>query len=402
MSAGATTLVCPACERRHGADKRFCDSCGTPLTYLGADVVQGAVSATHERARKVDPRFTEGELVRVAGGRHQAEAEMIQGMLLEEGVPSVLRRSPGFDVPDFLAAGPRDVMVPEGGYQAAREVLLQADMAPQEGPAARARRRAPGAEADGGDHPRGRCRRPGRLGAGRVRCLTGRCAWPPSWRRGCGRCTSVRRRRSERSWWTVSGSPTWRTARWTAPSCAGFPTWACRGVQALVAPAMDGGGPIYWSDVVARPGEEATAIEQFAGRRLAVNEPDSHSGSNVVLATLAQRGVPEGRFTVVHTGSHAGSLAAVAAGEADVAAIDSHLHEALGADELTVIERLGPSPSQPLAAGPSLPEAERERIRAVLTALGPSEPGLTWVPVDDATYDPIRAMRAAAVERGAF
>ena len=52
--------------------------------------------------------------MRVAGGRHQAEAEMIQGMLLEEGVPSILRRSPGFDVPDFLAAGPRDVMVPAG------------------------------------------------------------------------------------------------------------------------------------------------------------------------------------------------------------------------------------------------------------------------------------------------
>ena len=42
-------------------------------------------------------------------------------------MPSVLRRSPGFDVPDFLAAGPRDVLVPE----AAREVLLQADLAPK-------------------------------------------------------------------------------------------------------------------------------------------------------------------------------------------------------------------------------------------------------------------------------
>jgi len=144
MSDGGATLVCPSCERRHPAEKRFCDSCGTPLTYMGADVVQGAVSATHERARKVDPRFTEGELVRAAGGRHQAEAEMIQGMLLEEGVPSVLRRSPGFDVPDFLAAGPRDVMVPEGGYQAAREVLLQAEMVPEDGPQPQ---RADGAQA---------------------------------------------------------------------------------------------------------------------------------------------------------------------------------------------------------------------------------------------------------------
>jgi len=134
VSGDGATLVCPSCDRRHPPEQRFCEACGTPLTLMGADVVQGAVSASHERARKVDPRFTEGELVRVAGGRHQAEAEMIQGMLLEEGVPSILKRSPGFDVPDFLAAGPRDVMVPEGGYEAAREVLLQADLAPQEGP----------------------------------------------------------------------------------------------------------------------------------------------------------------------------------------------------------------------------------------------------------------------------
>ena len=182
----------------------------------------------------------------------------------------------------------------------------------------------------------------------------------------------------------------------------GLPYVGLSGVQALVAPAVGGAEPVYWSDVVARPGEEAAAIEQFAGRRLAVNEPDSHSGSNVVLATLAERGVPVGRFTVVPTGSHAGSVAAVASGEADVAAIDSHLREALGADELVVVERLGPSPSQPLAAGPGLGSAQRERIRATLAGLAPAELGLTWVPVDDATYDPIRAMRAAAQARRGF
>ncbi len=88
------------------------------------------LSDAHDRYRKINPEFTEGELVRVAGGRNQAEAELIQGLLLEWGVPSVLRRSPGFDVPDFLAAGPRDVLVPEAGAETAREVLLQADMAP--------------------------------------------------------------------------------------------------------------------------------------------------------------------------------------------------------------------------------------------------------------------------------
>ena len=71
-------------------------------------------------------------LVRVAGARNQAEAEFIQAMLLDEGVPSVLRRSAGFDVPDFLAAGPRDVLVPESGAPTAREVLLQAEIVSSE------------------------------------------------------------------------------------------------------------------------------------------------------------------------------------------------------------------------------------------------------------------------------
>jgi hypothetical protein len=104
-----------------------------PLVRPGGEPLEAPLSDAHGRARKIDPSFTEGDLVRVAGGRNQAEAELIQGLLLEWGVPSVLRRTPGFDVPDFLAAGPRDVLVPEAGAQTAREVLLQADMAPTTG-----------------------------------------------------------------------------------------------------------------------------------------------------------------------------------------------------------------------------------------------------------------------------
>ena len=77
-----------------------------PLVRPGAEPLDAPLSEAHGRARKIDPAFTEGELVRVAGGRNQAEAELIQGLLLEWGVPSILRRSAGFDVPDFLAAGP--------------------------------------------------------------------------------------------------------------------------------------------------------------------------------------------------------------------------------------------------------------------------------------------------------
>jgi hypothetical protein len=102
-----------------------------PLTWAGAEPLDEPLSEAHGRARKINPAYTEGELVRVAGGRNQAEAELIQGLLLEEGVPSILRRTAGFDVPDYLAAGPRDVLVPHAGAEAAREVLMQTDLAPR-------------------------------------------------------------------------------------------------------------------------------------------------------------------------------------------------------------------------------------------------------------------------------
>ena len=64
-----------------------------------------------------------GKLIKVAYAQQQAEAEMIQGLLSEHGIPSMLRRAAGFDVPDFLAAGPREILVAEELVEQAREVL---------------------------------------------------------------------------------------------------------------------------------------------------------------------------------------------------------------------------------------------------------------------------------------
>lgn len=80
-------------------------------------------SERQRKARKIKPQYSEGELVKVAYVNNQPEAELIEALLLEEGIPSMSRRSGGFDVPDFLAAGPRDILVPESGAQAAREAL---------------------------------------------------------------------------------------------------------------------------------------------------------------------------------------------------------------------------------------------------------------------------------------
>jgi hypothetical protein len=103
-----------------------------PLVLAGGHIDAEAEppSEARERARKIKPELARGDLVRVAGGRNQPEAELIQNLLLEEGIPSMLKRSIGFDVPDMLAAGDRDVFVPESGAAVARDFLVQADLMP--------------------------------------------------------------------------------------------------------------------------------------------------------------------------------------------------------------------------------------------------------------------------------
>ena len=56
-----------------------------PLVFGGLAAIEEPVSERHARARKIKPQYAEGELVRVVGAMNQAEAEFIQGMLLEEG-----------------------------------------------------------------------------------------------------------------------------------------------------------------------------------------------------------------------------------------------------------------------------------------------------------------------------
>jgi hypothetical protein len=64
-----------------------------------------------------------GKLVKVAFAPNQIEAEMIQGLLHEHGIPSVVKRGPGFDVPEFMPVGPRQIFVAETAAADAREVL---------------------------------------------------------------------------------------------------------------------------------------------------------------------------------------------------------------------------------------------------------------------------------------
>lgn len=56
---------------------------------------------------------------------NQSEAEMIEDILASEGIPCLIQRTGSADVPDFLAAGRRQILVPASAETAARELLSQ-------------------------------------------------------------------------------------------------------------------------------------------------------------------------------------------------------------------------------------------------------------------------------------
>ncbi|MEW6635632.1 MAG: DUF2007 domain-containing protein [Actinomycetota bacterium] len=63
------------------------------------------------------------EWVKVGSAPNETTALMMEGVLREVGIPALVRRGAGFDVPDFLAAGPRDVLVPARDHEEARRIL---------------------------------------------------------------------------------------------------------------------------------------------------------------------------------------------------------------------------------------------------------------------------------------
>jgi putative signal transducing protein len=119
VGEGEQPLVCPGCEREHPSSEHFCNECGMPLVHRVGDV-EPETSERQRKARKIKPQYTEGALVEVARAENLAQAEFIAGLLLEEGIPSMLRGSISGYTP---MVDPRDVLVPESGAQAAREAL---------------------------------------------------------------------------------------------------------------------------------------------------------------------------------------------------------------------------------------------------------------------------------------
>ncbi len=67
--------------------------------------------------------MVEEQWVKVAAAPNETLALLMKGLLEDVGIPVLVQRGSGFDVPDFLSAGPRDVLVPELYVAEARELL---------------------------------------------------------------------------------------------------------------------------------------------------------------------------------------------------------------------------------------------------------------------------------------
>lgn len=61
--------------------------------------------------------------VKVGSAPNESIALMMEGLLRGADIPVLIRRPMGFDVPDFLSGGPREVLVPEDAMPEAREIL---------------------------------------------------------------------------------------------------------------------------------------------------------------------------------------------------------------------------------------------------------------------------------------
>ncbi|HEY0070415.1 MAG TPA: PhnD/SsuA/transferrin family substrate-binding protein [Chloroflexia bacterium] len=191
-------------------------------------------------------------------------------------------------------------------------------------------------------------------------------------------------------------------------------------VELLAAPVLQGerygGRPIYFSDVIVRRDSPFHTFADLRGRSWSYNDPDSHSGYGVTRYHMVRLGETAGFFgSVIEVGYHQESIRLVRAGEVDASAIDSQVlavamrDNPMLAEELRVIDTLGPSSIQPVVAARTLPDSLKADIQAALlrmhtdpqAALGLSH-GLVerFVPVTDAGYDDIREMLALTEAAG--
>lgn len=186
----------------------------------------------------------------------------------------------------------------------------------------------------------------------------------------------------------------------------------------VAAPVLAGpryrGRPIYFSDVIVRRDSDFLSFGDLRGASWCFNECLSHSGYGITRFRLVELGHTAGFFgAVVESGYHARSIRLVREGAIDASAIDSHVlalalrDDPALADDLRVIDSLGPSTVQPVVVADWLPEDLRDGIRRALLEMGDDPAARPWLqrglvtrfaPADDSSYDDLRRMKAACEE----
>lgn len=201
---------------------------------------------------------------------------------------------------------------------------------------------------------------------------------------------------------------------YTIPHLSYFP------IEAITAPVLRGDRfqdrPIYFSDVIVHKDSPFQSFADLRGCSWAYNEPQSQSGYGITRYWLVKLGETDGYFNdVVQTGFHQKSIQMVCDSEVDASAIDAQVlavelrdHPPL-ADQLRVIDSLGPSSIQPLAAARHLPTALKQDIQAIFAEIHHDPTGRAvldrgfidrFVAVSDADYNDIRDMLAACEQAG--
>ena len=175
-------------------------------------------------------------------------------------------------------------------------------------------------------------------------------------------------------------------------------------------------GTAWGSALVVRADDPSPDLAAFRGRRCAANQPHSNTGMNLPRAAVAA--VADGRpffGSVAWTGSHRGSLALVADGGADLAAIDAVTLAHLSRIEPALVGRtriLGwtePTPGLPFITAGDTDDATIAVMRRALDAAA-ADPAHAWICdrllidrfelVPEADYDAVMALERRAIALG--
>lgn len=175
-------------------------------------------------------------------------------------------------------------------------------------------------------------------------------------------------------------------------------------------------GSEHGSALVVHAEDYTSDLAGLHGRRCAANQPHSNTGMNLLRAAVADLADGKPFFqTVAWTGSHRASLAMVAAGEADLAAIDVVTLAHLGRIEPELVKHvriLGwteVTPGLPLITSAEADDGTIELLRAALfeIASAPDHAALRdellldgFDIVPETAYRPILALEQRAIGLG--